>query len=155
MKKNATRSIPKDHQTVTAYLIVRGADRLIEFIKNAFGGEVTYENRDEENFISHATVKIGNSVLMISDGMSDMQPETAMLFLYVEDADALYDRAIKAGAESIQEPKDEFYGDRVSAVKDEWNNKWWIATHIEDVSEEEMGKRAKAARKQKAEEMAH
>jgi uncharacterized glyoxalase superfamily protein PhnB len=155
MKKKAARSIPKGFQTVTPYLIVPDADRLIDFIKNAFGGEQTFINRDENNQISHATVKIGNSTIMVSDTMQEMEPETAMLFLYVEDADAWYNKAIEAGAKSIQEPKDEFYGDRVAAVKDEWDNKWWIATHVEDVSAEELEKRAKTERKKRAEEVAH
>ncbi|HMJ70167.1 MAG TPA: VOC family protein [Cyclobacteriaceae bacterium] len=154
-KEKAARTIPKGFQTVTPYLIIPGADRLIEFIKNAFGGEVTFMNRDEENQISHATVKVGNSTIMISDSMNEMKPETGMLFLYVDDVDATYNKAIQAKAQSIQEPKDEFYGDRVSAVKDEWDNKWWIATHVEDVDKEELEKRAKQARKEKAEAMAH
>jgi uncharacterized glyoxalase superfamily protein PhnB len=153
--KKATRSIPKGFQTVTPYLIIPDADRFMEFVKNAFGGEITFVNRDEQNRISHATVKIGSSTIMVSDSMQEMKPETAMLFLYVDDVDAMYKKAIQAKAESIQEPKDEFYGDRVSAVKDEWDNKWWIATHVEDVEGEELEKRAKQARKEKAEEMAH
>jgi len=81
---------------------------------------------------------------MISDQMERMQPETAMLFLYVDDVDSVYQKAIDSNAKSIREPKDEFYGDRASAVKDEWNNTWWIATHIEDVSREELQRRSEA-----------
>lgn len=154
MKKTAKnqklKAVPDGFHTVTPYLVVDNADELIEFIKNAFQGELTFMHRTDDNRVSHATVKIGNSLVMISDTMTDMEPELAMLYLYVDDVDSLYESAIDANAESIQEPKDQFYGDRAGAVKDRWGNKWWIATHIENVDEEELHKRGEEARKKEA-----
>jgi uncharacterized glyoxalase superfamily protein PhnB len=153
--KKKTRTVPEGFQTVSPYLVIPDADQFIEFTKKAFDAEQTFEHRDEQNYISHATIRIGNSIVMIGDTMNEMQPMTAMLYLYVDDADAMYNKAVKAGGQSIQAPKDEFYGDRTSAVKDRWGNQWWIATHIEDVAPDELERRGKAARKQKQEEMAH
>ncbi len=99
----------------------------------------------DNNKISHATVQIGNSMVMISDSTDKFQPITGMLHLYVNNVDELYQQAIKAGGKSSREPTDEFYGERSAGVADEWGNQWWIATHMEDVNEEELAKRAKQA----------
>ena len=159
MKKTAksqkVMAIPEGFHTVTPYLIVENADELIEFIKEGLNGEVTFMHRSDDDKVSHATVKVGDSLIMISDTMSDMEPELAMLYLYVDDVDSVYQTAIDANAESIQAPKDEFYGDRASAVKDRWGNKWWIATHKENVDHEELNKRAKEARRQKEAQPTH
>jgi PhnB protein len=153
MKK--VSSTPKGFQTLTPYLIVDEADEFIEFLKNAFGGELTFEHRDDNNYIVHATVKIGSSIVMIGDAMKEMKPTNAMLYLYTEDADAMFKRATNARATVERELRDEFYGDRTGAVKDRWGNIWWIATHVEDVAKDELEKRGRTARKQQAEEMAH
>ena len=141
-------AIPEGFHTVTPYLVAKDAAKLIEFIEKAFSGDVTFIQKDHDGKVMHATVKIGDAHVMISDQTENMQPETAMLFLYVEDADAVYQKAIDANAKSIREPKDEFYGDRASAVKDAWNNTWWIATHIEDVSREELKRRSEEKEQQ-------
>ncbi len=97
--------------------------------------------------IMHAEVKIGNSIVMLNDTMG--QPTTAAsLFLYVNDADSVYRQALKAGATSVSEPADMFWGDRVAQVSDQFGNQWWIATHKEDVSAQGMQKRAEEAMKQ-------
>jgi PhnB protein len=154
MKKTTTRikkvkSVPEGFHTVTPYLVVDGANELIDFIKNGFGGEEKYRMNTDNNRISHATMKVGDSMLMISDTMSNLQPQLSMLFLYVDDVDSTYQKAIDAHGESIQEPHDEFYGDRVSIVRDRWGNEWWIATHKENVEGEELERRAKEAHKQR------
>jgi uncharacterized glyoxalase superfamily protein PhnB len=141
MKK--VQPVPDGFHTVTPFLIVDGAEQLIEFIKKAFNGKEEGQiHWTPEHRVQHATMKIGDSILMIADTMDDMEAELAMLYLYVDDVDKLYKQAIDAKAESIQEPKDQFYGDRTSAVKDRWGNKWWIATHIEDMSMDELARRA-------------
>ena len=89
----------------------------------------------------NAELKIGDSVIMVGEVMCDMKPIPSSIYLYVEDADATYKNALKAGATSISEPKDEFWGDRHAAVKDPTGNYWWITTHQEDVSPEEINKR--------------
>jgi uncharacterized glyoxalase superfamily protein PhnB len=104
----------------------------------------------------HATVMIGNSTIMISDVMENTPPQTSMLYLYLEDVDKFYKKAIQEKATSVREPKNEFYGDRAGAVKDEWGNVWWIATHVEDVDENELERRSKQMlqeRKEKGDEV--
>jgi uncharacterized glyoxalase superfamily protein PhnB len=146
-RNKSIRAVPEGFQTVTPYLVVDGAASLIDFIKNAFEGEVTFINKGDDNRITHATVSIGSSTIMISDTMEGMQPQTAMLYLYLEDADKVFRKAMDAKATSARELRTEFYGDRAGAVKDKWNNIWWIATHVEDVEPGELEKRAKAARR--------
>jgi PhnB protein len=138
----AVKPIPEGFHTITPYLIVENASGLIDFITKAFNGQVTYIMKGEDNKqVIHATVKIGDSVLMISDIMNDMEPITAMLYLYVEDVDSIYKQALDAGGVSTRELRNEFYGDRAGAIKDAWGNNWWVSTHVEDVSNAELSRR--------------
>jgi PhnB protein len=152
MEKNnnpqKVQPIPPGMSSVTPFLLVEDAKGLIEFMKNAFNGELTYI-MEAEGKVMHATVKIGNSILMTSDVPEPYQPMPSQLYLYVEDIDAVYKKALDAGGTSLREPITEFYGDRSGAIKDKWGNHWWIATHVEDVSEEEIRKREKEFREQK------
>ncbi|MEI9917513.1 MAG: VOC family protein [Bacteroidota bacterium] len=150
MKKTTknVKAVPDGFGTVTPYLVVDGADELIQFIEKGLNGKTVFIMRRDDNKVSHATVRIGNSMIMISDTMHDMKPELAMLYLYVEDADAIFKSAIDAHAEEVQPMKDQFYGDRTGAVKDRWGNKWWIATQREKVEGEELEQRAKEAWKE-------
>jgi uncharacterized glyoxalase superfamily protein PhnB len=143
-KGTSVKHIPAGFGTVTPFLIVTQATMLIEFLIKAFNGELTYIMKGEDGKVMHATVKIGDSMLMISDATEKMGPTPCMLYLYVDDVDKVYADAMAAKGMSIREPKDEFYGDRSAGVKDPWDNQWWIATHIEDVSDEEMQKRMDA-----------
>jgi PhnB protein len=143
----AVKPIPKGYHTVTPSLVVKGAAKLIDFIKAAFGGEELMRMPTPSGEIMHAEVRIGDSVVMLNDAMHQ-PPTTSSLFLYVPDADGLYKRAVKAGATSVSEPADMFWGDRMAQVKDHFGNSWGIATHKEDVSPKEMQKRAEAAMKQ-------
>ncbi len=147
--KKTTNFIPDGFNTVSPYLIVDGADELMEFIVNGLGGEQKFLMRGPDNRIQHATVKIGNSMIMLGDTMNGMGPQTAMLYLYVKDVDALYKRALEAHGENVREPKDEFYGDRAAAVKDRWGNTWWIATQKEEVDRAELDRRAQKAYKER------
>ena len=90
-------------------------------------------------------LRIGDSVVMLGDAHGEHKPLQTMLYVYVDDADAIYQRALAAGATSVQAPVDQFYGDRSGGVKDPFGNLWWIATHIEDVPPEELKRRAQAA----------
>jgi PhnB protein len=148
-RSKATSYIPEGFHTVTPYLIVDGAERFIEFTKSTFDAKVTYIMKQDNGRVRHATVQIGDSSLMLSDSMEGMEVNQTMLFLYVKDVDAVFTRATEAGARSIREPLDEFYGDRAGAVKDEWNNTWWIATHQEDVSPAELERRAMKAQNER------
>ena len=148
-QRKPVNAIPEGMHTVTPFLIVNGAEKFIEFIKNAFNGEQTFIWKEDDGKVMHATAKIGDSIIMISDEMEGFKAMPSMLQLYVKDVDAQYKQALKAGGKSIREPKDEFYGDRSSGIKDAWGNQWWIATHQEDVGYEELKKRNEQLRKQK------
>jgi uncharacterized glyoxalase superfamily protein PhnB len=145
----AVKPIPEGFHTVTPYLIVQGASKLIDFLKQAFEAEEIYRQNMPDGTVMHAQVRIGDSMLMMSDATSQHKPMPSMIYLYVEDVDAVYNRALKAGATSLRKPTDEFYGDRSGGVKHQFGNQWWIGTHIEDVPPEEMEKRAEELMKQK------
>lgn len=142
------KPIPDGFHTVTPFLIVNDTTKLLEFIKKAFNGETTSIMKDPDGRVMHATARIGDSLIMSSDEMERFPAMPCMLYLYVDDVDAIYKQAIKAGGQSLREPTDEFYGDRSAGIKDAWNNQWWIATHVEDVDDEEMKRRAEQFRKQ-------
>jgi uncharacterized glyoxalase superfamily protein PhnB len=138
----ATSWVPAGHNQVSPYLIVPGAPGLIEFLTTVFEGEELGRHGPPGGAIMHAEVKIGDSVIMLADSNDQFAPRPGMLNVYVADVDAAYRRALAAGATSEREPADQFYGDRSAGVKDRWGNVWWIATHIEDVSDEELARRA-------------
>lgn len=139
--------IPESYHTVTPYLTVTGADRLLEFLQKAFGAKEDHVMRGADGSFQHGDVRIGDSHVMIGQAGGDWKPMPAAIYLYVEDCDATYRRALQAGGTSIREPADQFYGDRNAGVKDPSGNSWWIATHTEDVPPAEMERRAKAAGK--------
>ncbi len=141
----ATKPIPEGHHTVTPYLIVPGADRLIEFVKQAFDAEELGRFTGADGEIMHAAVKIGDSVVEMGSAGGEVGPRTGALHLYVEDVDTVYGRAVAAGATSLGEPTDQFYGDREASVEDAFGNHWYIATHIRDVSPEELARHTEAA----------
>ena len=138
------KPIPNGYHTVTPYLIVEGADKLIEFMKQAFGAQARGRMGSPGGPVMHAEVQIGDSVVMLADAGGENPPMTAMIYLFVDDVDTMYQQALKAGGTSMREPADQFYGDRNAAVKDAFGNQWWVATHVEEVSPEEMEKRAAA-----------
>jgi uncharacterized glyoxalase superfamily protein PhnB len=145
----AVKAVPDGYHTVTPYLTVRGAPNVIEFLKRAFGAELTHEpTKRPDGTIMHAEVKIGDSLVMIADESEMAKATTSSLYLYVPDVDSVYQRAIKAGGNTIMEPTDMFYGDRSGGVKDPSGNSWYIATHKEDVGPQELAKRAAAFMKQ-------
>jgi PhnB protein len=143
-----TKPIPDGYHSVTPYLIVDGAQKLIDFLKRAFDGNESFCMKGEGERIMHAEVKIGDSIVMISDGTPEWKARSSMLYLYVEDIDAVYQRAVQAGATSVKEPANQFYGDRTAGVTDPVGNYWGIATRVEDVSPEELAKRSAAFAKQ-------
>ncbi len=141
----SVKPIPEGFYTITPYLIVEDADKLVEFVEKIFDGELTFKMCNEAGRISHGEMKIGNSMLMLAEASGEWKPTQTMLHLYVADIDATYQKALSAGAVSVKEPQDQFYGDRSSCVQDSFGNFWGIATHIEDVSEEEIQKRMSAS----------
>jgi PhnB protein len=146
----AVNPIPSGYHTVTPYLIVRDAAQLIEFLKQAFDAQDSVRMARPDGRIMHAEVRIGDSVVMMGEPGDETQLRPCMIHLYVDDADAAYQRALQAGASSVREPANQFYGDRSAGVKDAFGNHWWIATHVEDVPLEEMKKRAEAFMKEQS-----
>jgi PhnB protein len=142
----AVKPIPDGMHTVTPYLIVSGAAKLIDFLKAAFGALET-ERVETPEGIRHAQVRIGDSPIMISDANQQWKPMPTTLHLYLTDVDKAYKNALAAGGKSLREPTNEFYGDRSAGVQDQWGNMWWMATHIEDVSPEEIERRMAAMSK--------
>ncbi len=117
---------------VQPYLHPLRAEPVINFLKRAFGAEDLGRSASPEGVIHHVTMKIGDSHLEMGEAHEAYQPMSSMFYLYVPDCDALYHRALVAGATSISEPKDQTYGDRSGGVKDAFGNQWYIATHIRD-----------------------
>jgi PhnB protein len=143
------KAIPEGYQTATPYLVVRGADKTIEFLKKAFGAIPSFEPMmTPDGKIMHADLMIGDSHIMLSEATDQHPAMQSLVHLYVPNVDAVYQRAVAAGGKSFQEPKDQFYGDRGAGVKDPSGCSWYIATHIEDVSTAELKKRAEAMYKQ-------
>lgn len=145
----AAKPIPEGHHTVTPYLLLHGAGKLIDFLKRAFNAQEMMRHALPDGRIMHAQVKIGDSILMMGEPPPEWKPVPASFYLYVPDVDAVYNQAMSAGAVSMSAPRDEFYGDRVSGVKDPFENTWWIATHKEDVSDEELMRRMGEAMKKR------
>jgi PhnB protein len=138
----AVKPIPDGYHSVTPYLTVQGVDTLLDFVKQAFAADETERVPNADGSVGHAEVRIGDSIVMMGEASGQWPAMPGSIYLYVEDCDATYHRAMEAGASSLREPRDEFYGDRMAGVRDPVGNVWWIATHMEDVSEEEMAKRA-------------
>jgi PhnB protein len=146
----AAKPIPEGYHTITPYLTVRGAPKVIEFLKQAFGAEMSHDPvKRPDGTIMHAEVKIGDSRIMIAEEHEMAKATSSSLYLYVPNVDAVYQQAIKAGGKTVMEPMDMFYGDRSGAVKDPSGNSWFVATHKEDVAPQELAKRAEAFNKQR------
>jgi len=141
---NPVKPIPDGYHTVTPYLVVSGVARLLEFQQQAFGATVIERMTRPDGTVMHAEVRLGDSMVMLGEPQEASQAMPAMLYLYLEDVDAVYRRALAAGATSVREPATQFYGDRNCGVRDACGNQWWIATHVENVSPEEMKRRASA-----------
>lgn len=132
----SVKPIPAGYHTVTPYLVVTGAMQVIDFASQAFGAEEIERHTGPDGAITHAEIRIGDSVVMLGEASAGYPPRPAMLHLYVEDVDAVYQRALQAGATSIRELRNEAYGDRTGGVQDASGTQWWIATRIKDVSME-------------------
>ncbi len=134
--------IPDGYPRVCPNLEVIGADRLIGFIQDAFGGVLRVRNGNPDGTVAHAELQIGDSVVMVSDAGTPEAATRASLHLYVEDVDAVYAAALAAGGTADGGPEDRFWGDRTVNIFDPAGNRWWVSTHVEDVSEEEIAERA-------------
>ncbi len=149
----AVKPIPEGHHTVTPYLALDDASAAIEFYKQAFGATETMRMDAPGGKIGHAELEIGDSLIMLSDPFpqsttrppKELGGTTSGVFLYVEDVDSAFKRAIDAGATSSMEPTDMFWGDRFGSLIDPFGHNWSLATHKEDLTGEEIAERGKAA----------
>lgn len=145
------KAVPEGFHTITVHLSVRSADKAIEFYKNAFGAQVLGVHRTPDGKVMHGMLKIGDSFLMLADefpGMSTPAPQTlggspVVLNIYVEDVDALWKQALAAGATVTMPLADQFWGDRYGHVKDPFGHNWALASRKENVTPDEMERRAK------------
>jgi len=144
------RPIPEGYHTVTPHLLAENVDKVINFLKSAFGAQEKFAMRMPDGNVMHAEMQIGDSMLMLGPAMGEFRPTPCMLFIYTEDADKLYQTAVKAGATPKEQMRDQFWGDRAGSVQDPFGNHWWIATHKEDVSMDELLRRAQTAMQQHA-----
>jgi PhnB protein len=136
--------IPKGYSQVTPYLVVDDAAKMIDFLRDAFDAKELRRMAPPGGKIGHAEVRIGDSMIMLADANSQFTAGRTGIHLYLPDVDEVYQRALRAGATTLRAPENQFYGDRSAVVRDAWGNWWSISTHIEDVSDEEMARRAQA-----------
>ncbi len=145
----AVEPIPSGYHSVTPYIIVDGGAQAIEFYTKAFGAEEMARMPGPEGRIMHAEIKIGDSPVMLADEFPDMGAKgpkafggsPTSLMIYVEDVDAVFGRALEAGATEVRAVQNQFYGDRSGTLKDPFGHQWTIATHVEDVSDEDLQRR--------------
>ncbi|WP_433178254.1 VOC family protein [Actinoallomurus sp. CA-150999] len=137
----AVKPIPEGYTTVTPWIISRDTAQLIDYVEKAFDAEELARVLSDDGSIGHAEVRIGDSIVMMFDAKPDWPPTPGFLRLYVDDADAVHQRAVAAGGTSVTEVTHLFFGDRVGRVRDPLGNLWWIQTRIEDVSPQQMHQR--------------
>ena len=147
-----TKPIPQGFHAVTPYVVFKDSRKAIDFYKKAFGARETFAmERPDKKGIMHATISIGDSTMMMGDETQGEMCRSAAtigdspvsFYLYVEDVDAAFKKAVAAGAKPVQGVSDMFYGDRIGAVKDPFGHSWTLATHTRDLSREEVEKGAK------------
>jgi len=149
--KNKVKGIPEGYHSITPYLIVKNAKKAIEFYQKAFGATEIMCMEAPGNKIGHAELKIGDSKIMLADEYPEMgalSPQTIggspiSIHLYVEDVDAVAKKAVEAGGKLVRPVTDMFYGDRSGGLEDPFGHKWYISTHVEDVTMDEINRRAK------------
>ena len=147
--KKRVKPIPAGYHTVTPYLACGDGAAAIEFYKKAFGAKEKVRMPGPDGTVGHAEVEIGDSRIMLTGeyaAMNFLSPAsrggtTVHIHLYVRDADALTERAVKAGAKLLRKVEDQFYGDRGGQIEDPWGHKWYVSTHKEDLTPEEIRKR--------------
>jgi PhnB protein len=158
----SVKPIPDGYRTVTPYLVVDNGTEAMEFYKRAFGAQEVMRMAGPGGKLAHAELRIGDSMIMLGDEMPGSLKSAKSLggspvgvFLYVENVDQAFERAVKAGAKAEMQPTDMFWGDRYGKLKDPFGHSWSMATHKEDVAPEEMQKRMKQAMAQMGQPAQH
>jgi uncharacterized glyoxalase superfamily protein PhnB len=145
-------AIPKGYHTVTPSLFVAGAAKAIDFYKKALGAQELMRFPGPDGKIMHAEIKVGDSIIMLADEMPDMGgrgPQSiggtpVSFFVYGENVDAAWKRAVDAGAKEVVPLADQFWGDRTGCLQDPFGHQWWLAQHVQDLTPEEIRKNAEA-----------
>jgi uncharacterized glyoxalase superfamily protein PhnB len=137
------KPIPEGFHSLTPYLFAEGAARLIDFICAAFKGEVMFQQKRPDGAVMHATIRIGDSMLMLADPMPGFGAMPSSIYLYVPDCDTVCQRALASGGVSVFPMMTLPSGERYGGVKDPYGNIWWVATHAEDVPPDEQERRWK------------
>ncbi len=130
--------IPPQYGSLTPYLVIPKCAEAIEFYKRVFGATETMRMPMPDGSVAHAEVKIGDSLVVLASGGPEWPSTSSLLCLYVEDCDAVFARAVAAGAKVLEPVTDKFYGDRAGSVEDPFGQRWSIMTHKEDLSAEEV-----------------
>lgn len=143
----SVKPIPEGYSTVCPYLVCDNASAVLDFILKTFDAEDRGAMRTPEGKIAHGEVKIGDTVVMLSDGSPQYPKSPSIVHVYVEDCDITFAKSLSHGGSLKKEPETMFYGDRGAAVTDPGGNTWWISTRVEDVSPEEMERRMKESQK--------
>ena len=146
----AVKPIPDGYGTVTPYLTVDDPAPVIEFLKKVLDAKEIFAMRDDKGNIGHAEVKVGTSILMLGKAHDEWKSRPGNFYVYVEDCDAIYEKALAAGAISLSKPETQFYGDRHGGVTDSQGNNWWVATHVEDINPDDMKRRAEEHQRKQA-----
>lgn len=122
-------NLPEGHHTITPYFTVTDADQLMNFVVAVFGGDIVVENRYSDGTIQHARIRVGDTVMMLNQSNENYPSNVSQMYLYVEDVELVYSKAISQGAVSIMEPNNRKHGDRIAGITDPCGNTWWIAKH--------------------------
>jgi PhnB protein len=148
--------IPEGYNSITPYLIIKGAARAIEYYKSVFGATEVFRMDQPDGKVGHAELKIGDSRVMLADenlsmgaghtSATSIGQSPVSLYLYIPDVDRVVERAVAAGAKILKPVEDQFYGDRSGFIQDPFGHLWGIATHVEDVAPQELEERAKKAK---------
>lgn len=141
------KAIPEGYPTVTPYLMVQDAAKFIAFMSTVFAAKTSEQLMRPDGKIGHTELRVGDSLIMLSEASESHPATPVMLHVYVEDVDAAFERAVRAGGTVVAKPTNQFYGDRSGGVKEPSGNTIWIATHVEDVAPDELKRRAAAAMK--------
>ena len=158
----ATKAVPEGYHTATPYLIMDDASGAIEFYERAFGAKELTRFDAPGGKVGHAEIKVGDSILMLADEYPEMgyrSPHamggtTVSIMLYLDDVDAVFEEAVAAGAKVLRPVQNQFYGDRTGTLEDPYGHMWTLATHVEDLSHQEIMLRAQTAMKPALEQRA-
>ncbi|GAB5526019.1 MAG: Dot/Icm type IV secretion system effector PhnB [Roseivirga sp.] len=136
--------IPKDYPRASPFLMVTDINKEADFLTTVFDAVETERIQLPDGTVKHVELRIGDSVIMLGEDSGRMGAMNSMVYLYVEDTAATYEKALAAGATAVMPPGEQFYGDINAGIRDSFGHYWWLATHVEDLTEDEMNERAAA-----------